>query len=162
MLFIEKVYNFESADGRQLNAYVREFVTSESQTIFTWPCAIILASFLSACKVAEGKVVMELGSGCGLPSIIAALSGAKHCHLTERTAEPLILQNLQLNVEKNGVHGQCSVVSILKFYDIINVDVASLLITSPTRADSARLELYPFCSDTWRPDHPRGRHFLLY
>jgi predicted nicotinamide N-methyase len=110
MLVIEKIYNVESADGSQLNAYVREFVTSES--IFTWPCAILLASFLSASKVAEGKVVLELGSGCGLPSIIAALSGAKHCHITERAAEPLILQNLQLNVAKNKLCKKCSVVCI--------------------------------------------------
>ena len=161
MLFIEKVYNFESSEGR-LSAYVREFVTSEAQTLFTWPCAILLASFLSACNVAQGKVVLELGAGCGLPSIIAALAGAKHCHLSERAAEPLILQNLELNVAKNGLRAKCSVVIIAKLHDIINPDIANSLVTFPTRADSARLELYPFYCDTRCPNHPRGRCVLLF
>jgi predicted nicotinamide N-methyase len=147
MLVIEKIYNVESADGSQLSAYVREFVTSESQTIFTWPCAILLASFLSASKVAEGKVVVELGAGCGLPSIIAALSGAKHCHITERAAEPLILQNLQLNVAKNGLCAKCSVVNILNIHLITNLDITNSITALTTRSDSARLELFPFYCD---------------
>lgn len=111
MLITEKSYCFENSRGLQLTAYVREFFTVESQTVFTWPCAILLASFISSAEVARGHDVVELGAGCGLPSIIAALSGANSCLITERAEEPYILENLLLNVKKNGLHDICTVVS---------------------------------------------------
>lgn len=112
MLITEKTYCFENSDGRKLTAYIREFFTVESQTVFTWPCAILLASFISSTDVVKGHNVVELGAGCGLPSIIAAFSGARSCLITERAEEPSILENLQLNVKKNGLLDICKVVSV--------------------------------------------------
>lgn len=123
MLITEKVYCFENFNGQQFTAYIREFFTVESQTVFTWPCAILLASFISSADVVRGHSVVELGSGCGLPSIVAALSGARCCLITERAGEPSILKNLQLNVKKNGLLDICTVVSN---YDAIKTSSASL------------------------------------
>ena len=110
MLVTEKEFRFETSHGKQLCPYIREFFTSESQTIFTWPCAVLLASFIVACDIIRGCRTIELGAGCGLPSIVAALSGAKACIITERAHEPLVLQNLEMNVAKNGLKKIWSVV----------------------------------------------------
>jgi predicted nicotinamide N-methyase len=112
MLITEKTYCFENSNGHKISAYIREFFTVESQTVFTWPCAILLASFISSADVVRGHSVVELGAGCGLPSIIAALSGAISCLITERGEEPSILDNLRLNVKKNGLLDICTVVSV--------------------------------------------------
>lgn len=110
MLVTEKEFRFETSHGTQLCPYIREFFTSESQTLFTWPCAVLLASYIVSCDVLKGCSTIELGAGCGLPSIVAALSGAKACVITERAQEPLVLQNLEMNVAKNGLKKICSVV----------------------------------------------------
>lgn len=110
MFITEKEFRFETSDGKQLSPYIREFFTSESQTIFTWPCAVLLASYIVTCDVTKGRRTIELGAGCGLPSIVAALCGAKACVITERAEEPLVLQNLEMNVVKNCLCGICSVV----------------------------------------------------
>ena len=111
MLITEKRYYFETSDGKILHPYIREFFTSESQTLFTWPCAILLASYIAAVNTTNRCRTIELGAGCGLPSIVAGLCGAISCVLTERADEPLVLQNLELNVAKNDLRRTCSVVS---------------------------------------------------
>lgn len=110
MLVTLKSYCFENSDGDFHTAHGREFFTTESQTVFTWPCAILLAAYVSLTGVCKCQSVIELGAGCGLPSIIAALAGARKCLLTERATEAKILQNLQINVSKNGLDDVCRVV----------------------------------------------------
>ena len=110
MLVSLKSYSFESSDGSLHIAHVREFFTTESQAVFTWPCAILLGAYVSLTDVCKGRSVIELGAGCGIPSIVAALSGARKCLLTERATEAKTLQNLQANISKNGLDDKCRVV----------------------------------------------------
>lgn len=59
-----------------LNVLISEYFSSD-ESAFTWPCAMALAAFI-VCHREEyfsGKCVLELGSGCGLPSIVASLIG---------------------------------------------------------------------------------------
>jgi predicted nicotinamide N-methyase len=77
MLITEKKYYFETSDGQKFHPYIREFFTKESQTIFTWPCSILLASYIAGTNITQCCRTIELGAGCGLPSIVAALAGAE-------------------------------------------------------------------------------------
>jgi predicted nicotinamide N-methyase len=111
MLITEKRYCIETLDGVLLEPYIREFFTSDSQTLFTWPSAILLASYIASSNVTNGLSTLELGAGCGLPSIIAALVGkGTRCVLTERP-DDRILQNLTFNIVGNGLNDLCQVVS---------------------------------------------------
>ena len=109
-LVTEKTYYFETSNRNQVIPYIREFFTSESQTVFTWPCAVLLASYIVTSNVTKNLRTIEIGAGCGLPSIVAAMCGASACVITERADEPLIMQNLEMNVSKNNLSDICSVV----------------------------------------------------
>ena len=39
-----------------------------------WPSSVVLAAVLHRTQMAAGKRVLELGSGCGLPGMVAAQS----------------------------------------------------------------------------------------
>lgn len=111
MLITEKRYCIETSDGELLEPHIREFFTSDSQTLFTWPSAILLACYIASSNVTNGLSTLELGAGCGFPSIIAALVGkGTRCVLTERP-DDRILQNLTFNIVGNGLSNLCQVVS---------------------------------------------------
>jgi len=94
--------------GSSINARVHEFVTTKSQCIFTWDSAFVLAAYIGAnSSDFQQKTIVELGSGTGLPSLVAALCKAKSCILTERADEPIVLQNLDSNIKMNSVEGIC-------------------------------------------------------
>ena len=57
---------------------------SEEKCCFTWPSAIALSKYLCShpCTV-EGKRIVELGCGTGVPSVVAIKLGAQHVILTD-------------------------------------------------------------------------------
>jgi predicted nicotinamide N-methyase len=67
--------------------------------IVLWPAAIALAHELAS-RLLEGKRVLELGAGTGLPGIVAASLGARVVQ-TERQEVALFV--CKQNAERNGV-----------------------------------------------------------
>ncbi|MCJ1224556.1 nicotinamide n-methyltransferase [Toensbergia leucococca] len=64
-----------------------------------WTAAIFLSEYLeqNAATLIQGKDVLELGAGAGLPSLVAAILGAQNVVVTDYPDEDLI-QNLSLNI----------------------------------------------------------------
>lgn len=68
--------------------------------LYTWPCAPILAQYVSTHRnILQGAEVVELGSGTGVPGLVAAKCGA-HVTLTDR---PCIVENLKAACRLNGL-----------------------------------------------------------
>ncbi|KAG8698874.1 nicotinamide n-methyltransferase [Ceratobasidium sp. 394] len=67
-----------------------------------WNAAIVLADFLDArsAELCEDKSVLELGAGGALPSLVAALCGARQVVITDYPDAPLI-DNITRNVDRN-------------------------------------------------------------
>jgi len=102
MLTVQR-YVVQSTSGRVLVPFIAEYF-SEDETVYTWPCALAMASYLLAySNVVEGKVVLELGSGTGLSSIISLMLGAQHVISTERSAHEFLVgyRLLRYNFELN-------------------------------------------------------------
>ena len=116
MLVVEKEHNFETKHSSVLSVYIREIFSEENQSILTWPCGVLLASFIvSNASLFHQKTLIELGAGTGIASITASLVGAKQCFLNEREGEDLILGNLEHNLKRNKVTDKCCIVSIIIF-----------------------------------------------
>lgn len=63
-----------------------------------WDSAVVLAKYLESIDL-NGKTVVELGAGCGLPGIAAVCLGARTVHLTDLAANlPLLRRNAERNV----------------------------------------------------------------
>lgn len=78
------------------------FLGSETQLpygIVLWPGAIALAHEV-ALRSFEGKRVLELGAGTGLPGIVAASLGAR---VVQTDRQPVALFLSKKNAERNGV-----------------------------------------------------------
>lgn len=71
--------------------------------VMLWPSSIALAHELAARgpEALEGRRVLELGAGTGLPGIVAAALGAARVVQTDR--EPLALDVSRHNAKRNGV-----------------------------------------------------------
>lgn len=94
----------------ELHQYHIIETVSESLSIFTWPCAYILAAFISINKhFILDKTVIELGAGTGLPSLIAFKCGAKRVILTERVDSPTASHLLQMTIDINNASSKCDV-----------------------------------------------------
>mmetsp|Transcript_11953 Transcript_11953/g.26414 ORF Transcript_11953/g.26414 Transcript_11953/m.26414 type:complete len:270 (-) Transcript_11953:211-1020(-) len=72
-----------------------------------WPCSPLFARFLCDPKnrgLFEGKTVLELGAGNGLPGIVAGMLGAKSVVITDvNDALPLIRKNVEVNEVQGNV-----------------------------------------------------------
>jgi predicted nicotinamide N-methyase len=69
---------------------------------FAWAGGQALARYLLDHRSAvAGRVVLDLGSGCGLAAIAAALAGASAVVASE--VDPLALAAIELNAARNGV-----------------------------------------------------------
>ena len=128
MLITEKTYLLEHQEltaKTQLQLYVREFFCNNGLTLFTWPGGVLLAAFVASRRTEfVGSSCLELGCGTGLPSIVAAKVGAKHCFLTERN-DLQILTNLRSIVTANSV-SDCTTVMALDWH---HHDLATLCAT---------------------------------
>ncbi|KAF8599196.1 hypothetical protein BDV93DRAFT_449743 [Ceratobasidium sp. AG-I] len=67
-----------------------------------WNAAIILADFLdeNSSGLCKDKYILELGAGGALPSLVAALCGARKVVITDYPDAPLV-ENISRNVERN-------------------------------------------------------------
>lgn len=70
--------------------------------IVLWPAAIALAHEVAS-RPFEGKRVLELGAGTGLPGIIAASLGAR---VVQTDRQEVVLHVCKKNAERNGVAAQ--------------------------------------------------------
>ena len=106
---ISKRISIESINGK-VDVIVKEFFTPKAQNIFTWPASYLLACYVAAngrCLFNDKRIV-EIGSGTGLPSLVAALlAQPKSCILTERDDEPKVLKNLDDIITINNVNTIC-------------------------------------------------------
>mmetsp|Transcript_16189 Transcript_16189/g.21276 ORF Transcript_16189/g.21276 Transcript_16189/m.21276 type:complete len:300 (-) Transcript_16189:1122-2021(-) len=94
------------AKGNTLdNSYVLEngsnirYIETPGQQLCLWDCAILLAKFLESRKsIVQGKAVIELGCGVGLPGLVASRLGAREVHLTDKSvAVPNLQEEIRLN-----------------------------------------------------------------
>lgn len=72
-----------------------------------------MAEYLEVNKreLIEGKTVLELGAGAGLPSLVAAINGAKQVVVTDYPDAELI-ENLQLNIQQcDQLSSPCNIVA---------------------------------------------------
>ncbi|KAG1702455.1 hypothetical protein DVH05_009405 [Phytophthora capsici] len=75
--------------------------------LFVWPSALLLTRFIAreANWLCRGKVLLELGCGTGLPSILAGLCGATKVFLTDREDAADVQRNAEANIQLNGLRG---------------------------------------------------------
>ena len=62
-----------------------------------WPCSSVLVKYLDRNDTVQGKHILELGSGCGIVGICAAVLGASSVLLTDK-----LLNNLQATYSPDG------------------------------------------------------------
>ena len=101
-----------------------------------WPSAVILAQYIvDNPHLVQNKTVIELGSGCGLTGLVAAVMGAKSVIQTD--CNDIVLQNLRDNILLNTeLLFPCHVsVSKLDFYWPHGEDASSS--SSSTGTDDA-------------------------
>jgi nicotinamide N-methyltransferase len=68
-----------------------------------WNAAKILGEMLEADpSLVQGKNVLELGAGCALPSLLAALNGAKHVVASDyaSSTDQVLVEAMQINIDK--------------------------------------------------------------
>ncbi|KAF8412832.1 hypothetical protein HHK36_000803 [Tetracentron sinense] len=77
---------------------------------WVWDSSLVLSEWMLSHGLVEfdlqGKIVIELGAGTGLPGLTAALLGAERVILTDVA---LLLPGLQRNVEANGLRDRVEV-----------------------------------------------------
>lgn len=109
-------YTLKNTAGRVLEPIIAEYFSSD-ETVFTWPCSLALSVYLLCNpQLIEGKIVLELGSGTGLVSIVSLMLGAQHVISTERCVNefPMGYFLLRYNYKLNLCHpDQYTVVSKL-------------------------------------------------
>ena len=57
-----KLVHIRSSNGNVLKINIEEYYSTDN-TIFVWPCALLLSSYLASSVPCEGKVFLEIGSG---------------------------------------------------------------------------------------------------
>ena len=62
-----------------------------------WPCSSVLVKYLDRNDTVQGKHILELGSGCGIVGICAAVLGASSVLLTDK-----LIKNLQATYSPDG------------------------------------------------------------
>ncbi|KAI9906352.1 hypothetical protein PsorP6_016392 [Peronosclerospora sorghi] len=73
--------------------------------LFVWPAALVLSRFIAyeAHWLCRDKIILELGCGTGLPSILAGVCGASRVYLTDRPDAVDIHRNVETNIKLNGL-----------------------------------------------------------
>ncbi|KAG6972239.1 hypothetical protein JG688_00004075 [Phytophthora aleatoria] len=99
--------------------------------LFVWPSALLLSRFVAheASWLCRDKVVLELGCGTGLPSILSGLCGATKVYLTDRPDAGDTQRNAEANITLNGLEG-CAEYIPLTWGDMhISDEITSILRT---------------------------------
>lgn len=76
-----------------------------------WNAAKVLGEMLEADpSLVQGKTVLELGAGCALPSLLAALNGAKHVVASDyaSSTDQILVEAMQSNVDRLVEQGHVS------------------------------------------------------
>ena len=86
-------------------------------TLFVWPCAIVLSAYLSSIYSNDysrfkDDMILEIGAGVGLPSIVSALLGFTKVIITDRENEPNIAKLQYKNIEVNNINKVCTIKSM--------------------------------------------------
>lgn len=105
-----KTVSVESSDGVIFRPVVCESFTNGAGSMFTWPCAYLLCAFISSRrKEFAGKVVLELGAGTAMPSVVAALAGASKVIVTDRANQPTMGKLMHETIRRNNISSVCTV-----------------------------------------------------
>jgi hypothetical protein len=73
-----------------------EKLDSERYSIFTWSSSLLLAVYLVSIKeLIHDRVVLEIGAGTALPSMVCGRLNARKVYVSEREDESDILSNIQ-------------------------------------------------------------------
>uniref|UniRef100_A0AAV1U7U5 Uncharacterized protein n=1 Tax=Peronospora matthiolae TaxID=2874970 RepID=A0AAV1U7U5_9STRA len=99
--------------------------------LFVWPSAHLLCRFIAseADTIFRNNVILELGCGTGLPSILAGLCGARKVYLTDRPDAADIKRNAEANIEVNNIQTRADFIP-LKWGDMhVSDEVLSIFRT---------------------------------
>lgn len=84
-----------------------------------WPSAVVLSSYLEQNAEVLSGTILELGSGCGLTGLCAAVQAQQNnvndCRVTLTDFNPTVLENLRQNILLNDVSDRCDAIG-LDFY----------------------------------------------
>lgn len=81
--------------------------------LHVWPGGILLSEYLfNNPDICSNKTVLELGSGVGLPGLLAGKIGAKSVYLSDASRFETILKNMDREIELNDLSGNCQSVGL--------------------------------------------------
>lgn len=112
---VQKSYQIELSTGKIISPKIFEVFRASAPPHFTWSSALVLASFIVAMSEdveLSGKVFLEIGAGSALPSLTAALLGAKRVIITDRYQEELPLLSVRRALEANCVTSVCEIMPL--------------------------------------------------
>jgi len=89
--------------GKKLHFQQSVVKSNNSVGLTVWDSSVVLAKYLERrcelnCNSLNGKTVIEIGAGCGIPGIVACTLGAKEVILTDI---PRVLDHLKENAKRN-------------------------------------------------------------
>ncbi|KAG0262650.1 Methyltransferase-like protein 23 [Mortierella polycephala] len=108
-----KQYRFESSHHEEALAVRVLEVLDSDFGLYVWPCSLVLAEYIfNRLDMFTGvrgnpKIILELGAGTALPSLLLAKAphqSARFMVVTDRPDVPLILENIRMAMKENGVH----------------------------------------------------------
>ncbi|GMF44735.1 unnamed protein product [Phytophthora fragariaefolia] len=99
--------------------------------LFVWPSALLLSRLIAreAETICRDKVVLELGCGTGLPSILAGLCGAKKVYLTDRADAADVQLNAEANIKLNRLDGRAEFMPLSWGNIHVSEDIVSIFKT---------------------------------
>lgn len=112
---VKKTFQIEVSTGKVIEPIIFEVFSASAPPHFTWSSALVLASFIVAVsetiKISE-KSFLEIGAGSALPSVTAALLGAKRVIITDRYQAELTFQSVFRALEANRIASICDILSL--------------------------------------------------
>ena len=107
-----------SSKGICVDVVIQENI---NHNIFIWPSSLVLSAYLvSNSLLCLSRTFFEVGSGVGLPSIVAAKLGASECFITEKSNEDDVQLNLlNYNIGINNLEKICHA-QTFNWGDILN------------------------------------------
>jgi nicotinamide N-methyltransferase len=111
MSLFDNFVTLQSSQRDVMIVYLPDLFT-ESQTLFTWPCAYVLSAYLYSREqnFFVGKRIIEIGAGTAMPSLVAAMRGSSKCIITDRMDNLELLEHLKRIIQFNALDRICQVV----------------------------------------------------
>lgn len=100
--------------------------------LFLWPSALLLSQFVAreAKWLCRHKVVLELGCGTGLPSVLAGLGGAAKVYLTDQAGVSDVQRNAETNITLNELKGRAQYLPLTWGNMLISDEMISIFQTA--------------------------------